>query len=326
MKRMQAGSTLRALAGVIAVSVSFAVAAQEYPVRPVRLIVPYATGGIVDLMARAISDGLSSRLKQPVVVEPRPGGNASIGTDAVARAEPDGHTLLLATLALTVTPHLNKVPWDPIQDFAGVAHVGIVANVAAAHPSLGVSDLRSFIALAKSRPGSINYVNAGNGSSPHVSAELLQQNTGITLTSINYKGIAPAITDFLGGAVQFGFFPFGTIAPHIRSGKAIALGIASPVRDKQFPNIPTMTEQGLGDSQVNSWFAVVVPKKTPRRIVQRLNNDINATLGDASVVARVETIGGTVIAGWTPQQTDQMIAEDFARWKKFTVTAGIEAK
>ena len=300
--------------------------AQGYPAKPVRIVVPYPAGGIVDLMARALSEGLQARLGQPIVVEPKPGADASIGTEAVARAEPDGYTLLMATLALAVNPNLSKVPWHPVNDFEGVVHVGVVANIAAATPSLGVKDMNSFIALARAKPAQINYVNPGNGSSPHVSAELLQQINGIKLTSINYKGIPPALPDFLAGTVPFGFFPFGTIAPHIRSGKAQAIGIASPVRHKEFPGLPTLAEQGYASSQVNSWYAIAAPKRTPAAVIDRLNKEINALLAEEATVARIEKVGGTVVAGWSPQQTTRMFADEYARWGEVARKAGLEAK
>jgi len=300
--------------------------AQSYPSKTVRIIVPYPAGGIVDLMARAVGDGLGAKLGQPVIVEPRPGADASIGTDAVAKADPDGHTVLMATLALAVNPNLSKVPWHPVNDFEGVAHIGVVANVAAVTPTLGVKDLKSFIELARSQPGKINYVNPGNGSSPHVSAELLQVVNGIKLTSINYKGIPPAMADFLAGTVPFGFFPFGTIAGQIRSGKAQAIGIASPIRHKQFPDLPTMAEQGFESSQVNSWYAIAVPKKTPRAVVERLNRDLNALLAEEETIARIDKIGATVIGGWTPAQTTKMFADEFARWADVAKKAGLTAQ
>lgn len=324
MKKRQFIATT--LACALAAAFAAPVAAQTYPSKHLRIVVPYPGGGIVDLMARSVAEPLSAKLGQQVIVENKPGANASIGTDAVAKSDPDGYTLLMATLAMTVNPNLNKVPWHPVNDFAGVAHMGVVANIAAVHPSLGVKDLKGFVALAKSKPKQINYVNPGNGSSPHVSTELLGQNTGIQLTSVGYKGIPPAIPDFLSGAVPFGFFPYATVATHIRSGKAVAIAIASPVRDKQFPDLQTMTEQGFEDSQVNSWYAFAVQKKTPKEIVERLNKEINAVLADPETVARVEKIGGTVIAGWTSAQTEKMFANDFARWAKFTKAAGIEAK
>jgi tripartite-type tricarboxylate transporter receptor subunit TctC len=300
--------------------------AQPYPTKPVRIIVPYPAGGIVDLMARALGDGLGAKLGQPVIVEPRPGADASIGTDAVAKAEPDGYTVLMATLALAVNPNLSKVPWHPVNDFEGVAHIGVVANIAAVTLALGPKDMKSFIELARSRPGQINYVNPGNGSSPHVSAELLQVVNGIKLTSINYKGIPPAIPDFLAGTVPFGFFPFGTIAGQIRSGKAQAIGIASPVRHKEFPELATMAEQGFESSQVNSWYAIAAPKKTPRAVIERLNRDLNAVLAEDETIARVDKIGGTVIAGWSAQQTTKMFADEFARWADVARKAGLAAR
>jgi len=300
--------------------------AQAYPSKPVRVIVPYPAGGIVDLMTRAVTDGLAPRLGQPVIVEARPGADGSIGTDAVARSEPDGHTLLMATLALAVNPHLSKVPWNPVSDFEGVAHVGVVANIVAVTPSLGVADLKAFVALARSKPGEINYMNPGNGSSPHVSAELLQQVNEIRLTSINYKGVPPAIPDFLAGAVPFGFFPFAVVAPHVRSGKAQAIGIASPLRHKQFPDLATMAEQGFETSQVNSWYAFAAPKKTPRAAIERLNRDINAVLAEEEAIARVDRIGGTVIAGWSADRTTRMIADEYARWAEVIRKSSLAAK
>ncbi len=311
---------------VVLLSLPCLALAQGYPSRPVRVIVPYPAGGIVDLMARALTEGLPARLGQPVIVESRPGADASIGTEAVARSEPDGYTLLMATLALAVNANLSKVPWHPVNDFEGVAHVGVVANIAAVTPSLGVKDMNAFIALARAKPGEINYVNAGNGSSPHVSSELLQQINGIKLTSVNYKGIPPAIPDFLAGTVPFGFFPFATIAPHVRSGKAQAIGIASPVRHKEFPNLPTLAEQGYASSQVNSWYAIAVPKKTPAAVIDRLNREINALLSEETTIARIEKVGGTVAAGWTPQQTTRMFADEYARWGEVARKAGLEAK
>jgi tripartite-type tricarboxylate transporter receptor subunit TctC len=300
--------------------------AQAFPSKPVRIVVPYPAGGIVDLMARAVSDGLAAKLGQPVLVESRPGADGSIGTEAVARAEPDGHTLLLATIAFAVNPHLSKVPWHPVNDFEGVAHMGEVANIAAVTPSLGVKDLKSLIALARGKAGELNYMNPGNGSSQHLSSELLQQVNDVRLTAINYKGVPPAIPDFLAGTVPFGFFPFGVIAPHLRSGKAQAIAIASQVRHKQFPEIPTMAEQGFASSQVNSFYAFVAPKKTPRAAIERLNRDLNAALALEDTAGRVDKIGGTVIAGWSAERTSRLIADEHARWALVIRKAGLEAK
>ena len=309
---------------VLAVT-SSAAGAQGFPNRTLKIVVPYPAGGIVDLMARSVTEGLSARLGQSVIVENKPGASSSIGTETVANAEPDGYTILLTTLAFAVTPNLVKVPWSVVDDFEGVAHMGVVANIVAVTPSLGPTDLASFVALAKSKPG-INYMNPGNGSSPHVSAELLQQVNDIKLTSVNYKGVPPSIPDFLNGTVPFGFFPFATIASHIRTGKARAIAIASPVRHKQFPDVPTMTEQGFKSSQVNSWYAFAVPKKTPRDVIDRLNKEFNAVLADPAVEAKVEKLGGSIVAGWTPEQTTRMFADESVRWAQVIKKAGIQAQ
>lgn len=309
-----------------ALTLAPAALAQAYPVKPVRVIVPYPAGGIVDLMTRAVTDRLSGKLGQPVVVEAKPGASTSIGTDTVAKADPDGYTLLMATLAFAVAPQITKVPWDPVKDFTGVAHMGVVANIVAVHPSLGVKDLKGLVALAKAKNGQLNYMNPGNGSSPHVSAELFQQVHDVRLTSINYKGVPTSIPDFLRGAVPFGFFPYSTIVAHVRSGKAVAIAIASPVRHKQFPDLPTMSEQGFKSSQVNSWYAFAAPKNTPAAIVDRLNKDINDILNDPETVTAVDRIGGTIVAGWTPQQTTQMFADEGKRWAGVIEKAGIKAQ
>ncbi len=322
---MKRATLIAACVGAALAAASSVAAAQSFPGKTIKIVVPYPAGGIVDLMARSVTEGLSARLGQPVIVENKPGASASIGAETVANSDPDGHTILLATLAFTVTPNLMKVPWHPVNDFEGVAHMGVVANIAAVTPSLGPKDMASFIALAKAKPG-INYMNPGNGSSPHVSTELLQQVNDIKLTSINYKGVPPAIPDFLNGTVPFGFFPFATIVSHIRAGKAQPIAIASPVRHKQFPDIPTMTEQGFKSSQVNSWYAFAVPKKTPRAVIERLNREFNAVLADPAVEAKTETLGASIVAGWTPEQTSTMFAEDFARWAQVIKKAGIKVQ
>lgn len=300
--------------------------AQAFPTKPIRVIVPYPAGGIVDLMARSVTDSLPGKLGQPVLVEAKPGASTAIGTEEVARAEPDGHVLLMGTLATTVAPHLNKVRWSAPTDFVGVAHMGVVANIAVVPTTLGVKDMKGLIELAKAKPGQLNYMNPGNGSSPHVSAELLLQNTGTKMVSVGYKGVPPSVPDLLSGAIHFGFYPYSTIVAQLKAGKAVGIAMSAPARDKQFPDMPTMAEQGFADSQVNSWYAFLAPRKTPAAVLERLNKAINEVLADPATVARVEKIGGTVVAGWSVAQTDKMIAEDSARWAKFTKAAGIEAK
>lgn len=298
--------------------------AQTFPTKPLRIIVPFPAGGIVDLMARTLNEKLAASLGQPVLVEARTGANGSLGTEAVARADPDGHTLVLATLSHVTSPALMKTTWHPVRDFAGVAVMGHVANVAVVHPGLPVKTLREFVDYAKAQPGKINYINGGVGTSQTMSTELLKRNVGIGLVGIGYKGFPPAIPDILAGQVQFAFIPFGVAAPHVASGKLRALAIAAPSRSRQFPELPTMAEAGFADSQVISWYAYLVPAATPKAVVARLNAEFLKALADPEVVARIEKIGGEPLPAGKPEEVDAMIARESERWTKLVQATGMK--
>lgn len=301
-----------------------AVQAQGFPSKPLRIIVPFPAGGIVDLMARSLNDKLAAGLGQPVLVEARPGANGSLATEAVAKAEPDGHTLVLATLSHVTTPALMRTPWHPTKDFAGVAMMGHIANLVVVHPDLPAKTLREFIDYAKSRPGKINYINGGAGTSQTMSAELLKRNVGIDLVGIGYKGFPPAIPDILAGQVQFSFMPFGVAAPHIRGGKLRALAVASPARSKLFPEVSTMAEAGYAESQVISWYAYLVPAATPRAVVVRLNAEFSKALADPEVIGRIEKIGGEPLPAGKPEEVDAMLMKELDRWTKLVQATGMK--
>ena len=298
--------------------------AQTFPSRPVRIIVPFPAGGIVDLMARAFSDRLAASLGQPVLIEARPGANGSLGTEAVARADADGHTLILATLSHAAYPALAKSPWHPSRDFAGVARIGHVANIALVAPDVPVRNLRELVEAARAQPGKINYVNAGTGTSQTLTIELLKRNTGIDLVGIGYKGYPPAIPDLINGQVQFAFVPFAVAAPQLRSGKLRGIAIAAPARSKQFPDLPTMAEAGYGDSQVISWYALLAPAATPRTVVMRLNAETNKALAESDVAGRIEKLGGEVLALLKPEEVDAMVAREHERWTKLVQATGMK--
>lgn len=298
--------------------------AQTFPSKPLRIIVPFPAGGIVDLMARSLNEKIAAGLGQPVLVEARPGANGSLGTEAVAKSDPDGHTLVLATLSHVTTPVLTKTPWHPTKDFAGIAIMGHVANVAVVNPDLPVKSLREFVDYARARPGKINFINAGAGTSQTMSAELFKRNAGLDLVGIGYKGFPPAIPDILSGQVQFSFMPFGVAAPHIRGGKLRALAVASPARSKQFPEVPTMAEAGHADSQVVSWYAYLVPAATPRAVVARLNAEFAKALADTDVIARIEKIGGEPLPAGKPEEVDAMLARELERWTKLVQATGMK--
>lgn len=300
------------------------VQAQGFPSKPLRIIVPFPAGGIVDLMARTLNEKLAAGLGQPVLVDARPGANASLGTEAVAKADPDGHTLVLATLSHVTTPALSMTPWHPTRDFAGVAVMGHVANVVVVHPDLPAKTLREFVDYAKARPGKLNYINAGSGASQTMSTELFKRNAGLDLVGIGYKGFPPAIPDILSGQVQFSFMPFGVAAPHIRGGKLRALAVASPARSKLFPEVPTMAEAGHADSQVISWYAYLVPAATPKAVVSRLNAEFAKALADPEVIARIEKIGGDPLPAGKPEEVDAMLARESERWTKLVQATGMK--
>ena len=300
------------------------VQAQSFPNRPLRIIVPFPAGGIVDLMARSLNEKLAAGLGQPVLVEARPGANGSLGTDAVAKSDADGYTLVLATLSHVTTPVLMKTPWHPTRDFAGVAVMGHVANVAVVNPALPVQTMKEFVEYAKTRPGRINYINGGSGASQTMSTELLKRNAGIDLVAIGYKGFPPAIPDILSGQVQFSFMPFGVAAPHVKSGKLRALAVAAPARSALFPDVPTMAEAGYADSQVVSWYAFLVPAATPRPVVARLNAEFARALADPEVIARIEKIGGEPLPAGKPEEVDAMLAKELERWTKLVQATGMK--
>jgi len=298
--------------------------AQTFPSKPLHIIVPFPAGGIVDLMARSLSDNLSAGLGQPVLVEARPGANASIGTEAVAKSEPDGYTMVLATLSHVTTPLLTKTPWNPVKDFAGVAVMGHVANIAVVNPDLPAKTLREFVEYARARPGKVNYINGGAGTSQTMSAELFKRNAGVDLVAVGYKGFPPAIPDILAGQVQFSFMPLGVAAPHVRSGKLRALAVAAPARSKLFPEVPTMAEAGYADSQVVSWYAFLVPAATPRPVIARLNAEFAKALADPGAIARIEKIGGEPLPAGKPEEVDAMLLREVDRWTKLVQATGMK--
>jgi tripartite-type tricarboxylate transporter receptor subunit TctC len=217
-----------------------------------------------------------------------------------------------------------QTPWHPLKDFAGVAMMGHVANIAVVNPEVPAKTLREFVDYAKTRPGKVNFINAGAGTSQTMSAELFRRNAGLDMVGIGYKGFPPAVPDILAGQVQFSFFPFGVAAPHIASGKLRALAIAAPARSRQFPDLPTMAEAGFADSQVVSWYAFLVPAATPKAIVARLNAEFAKALADPEVIARIQKIGGEPLPAGKPEEVDAMLAREFGRWTKLVQATGMK--
>ena len=263
-------------------AVPFAAGAQTFPSKPVRMVVPYPAGGGIDIMARQFAARFSPQWAQPVVVENRPGSSTIVGTEIVAKAPADGHTLLLTTDAsMSINPHLfAKLPYDPARDFAPVTMLVLLQQMLLATPSLGVSTVADLVKLAKTRPGSINYASYGSGSQPHLAGEMLKSTAGIDLVHIPYKGISLAVPAVAAGEVQLTFGGILTSMSFIKSGRVKPLAIGGTKRSPLLPDVPTFAEVGFPEVETHAWFALFVPAATPRPVVERINRDAVAIVND----------------------------------------------
>ena len=270
----------------------FAAPAQTgpYPNRPIRLIVPFPPGGSVDPLARVIGQEMSKSLGQQVIVDNRPGGNTVIGTDAVAKAPGDGYTLLLTASSHVTQPQLLQAPYDPIKDFVPVATLSTADMIMVAHPSVPANNVAELIALAKAKPGTLNYSSAGSGNPNHLAGELLNMMAGIKTTHVPYKGGAPAITDVVGGQVQFSYGSPIIVLPHIKAGKLKALGVSSPTRMGLLPQVPSISETVPG-YEVRIWYAMLAPAGTPKEAVAKLNAEVNRIMALPEVKERLDAAG-----------------------------------
>jgi len=297
--------------------------AQAYPSRPVRLIVPAPAGGGYDLTARLISQVLSERLGAPFIVDNRPGAGTNIGTETVVHAPPDGYTLLLVAAANAINATLyEKLNFNFIRDIAPVASIVGVPNVMVVHPSVSARTVPEFIAHAKANAGKLNMASAGNGTTPHLAGELFKMLTGVDMVHVPYRGGGPALTDLLGGQVQVYFGPMPPSIEHIRSGKLRALGVTSAGRSQALPDIPSVSDFVPG-YEASQWHGIGVPKNTPSEIIDKLNKEINAGLGDLKMKARLADLGGTPLVG-SPADFSRLIAEDTEKWAKVIKFAGIK--
>jgi tripartite-type tricarboxylate transporter receptor subunit TctC len=289
-------------------------AADDYPARAVRVIVPFAPGGGTDVVARILAQQLSQRFGQSFVVENRPAGSGIVGADFVAKAQGDGYTLLFAFSSLSSSAKLiSHLPYDPIADFAPVALATTSPLVVFLHPSVPASNLREFIAYAKANPGKLNYGSSGPGSSPHLATELFMSMAGIQMTHIPYKGIAPAITAQLADEVQMSFTPIAVGMPHAKAGRLRALASAGLKRSVAIPEVPTIDESGLPGFEVIGWWGMLAPSKTPRTVVNQLNREVRAAL-DVPEVRKSLVDQGMDPAGGTPEQFGALIRADMDKW------------
>jgi tripartite-type tricarboxylate transporter receptor subunit TctC len=298
--------------------------AQTYPTRPVRIVVGYPAGGVSDIYARLIGQWLSERMGQSFVIENRPGAAGTIGVESVVRAPPDGYTLLLTSANDAYNQYIySDVKFNYIRDIAPVANIALSAGIMAVNPSFPANSVSEFIAYAKANPGTVNFASAGAGSFQHVSGELFKMMTGVNMVHVPYRGGAPAVADLLAGQVQVMFEFVATTIEHVRNGGLRALGVTSARRLRALPEVPTVGEL-LPGFEASSWLGVAAPKQTPADIVERLNREINATLDDPKMKARIAELGAEVIPG-SAAAFARIIAEDTEKWGKVIRVAGIRA-
>src|SRR4051794_30428580 len=298
--------------------------AQTYPTHTVRLIVPFPAGGSNDVMARIIAPYLEQSLGQTVIVDNRPAAAGIVGTDAVAKAPPDGHTLLLVASSHTVTPALNsKLPYNTEKDFAPISLINTNAMIFFVNPQVPANTLAEFVVLAKKEPGKFNYASPGVGSQTHLTIELLSRRHGIKLVHIPYRGGAPATLAMLSNESQFTMLAPNVIFPHIESGKLRAIATGSPARHPRLPTVPTTAELGMPDLKAIQWVGVFTTAGTPKPIVDRLNGELNRIIRLPDVVAALEKQGVTP-TGSTPEQFKELISTEIAQWSEVVREANIQ--
>ena len=301
----------KVVVAVLALAPLGAQAQATFPSKPVRVIVPYPAGGIVDVVARVITDKLGAMWNQPIIVEARPGANSNIGTEAVAKAPADGHTWLITGPAITANPSLGiNANWDPKKDFTGLGVAAWSAAAVVVPANSPANTLKEFVALAKSKP--LNYGNPGSGSSIHLSTELFKQTAGINVQPIGYKGQPQIITDLLGGQLDMAFAATGLITQHVQAGKLKALGVIGRERLKQMPNVPTLIEAGYPEAGVMAWYSFLTRAGAPREVLERINADINKVLAMPDVQKLLQFEGGTVSPS-TAEEFGAFIRADVAR-------------
>ena len=313
------GVLVAALAMAVAAGPS--VAADDYPSRPIKLLVPFTPGGGTDLLARIVAQKMSENMGQPIVVENKPGGNTLVATEALVRAAPDGYTLLMQTNNLTANPTLykGKIDFDTVKDITPVAMVAGNPHVLVVNPSLPAKNLKEYIALAKAKPGSITFASAGSGTVNHLSGELLKELAGIDILHIPYKGSGSVMPDLLSGQVNSLFAAMPTVTGFIKEGKLRAIAVTTPQRFKGLPDVPTIAEQGYPGYDFSSWFGIIAPANTPKPIVDRLAAEVSKALKDPGVIDRLHDY---VIYGWGPQEFGTFIKADIDKTAKIIQKSG----
>jgi len=326
MTQFRAAVSVRLGAGLCAILFALCAYSQDYPSRPVRIVVPFAPGGPNDIIVRLVAQKLTEAWGQPVVVENRAGAGGNIGTDAVAKAAPDGYTLLsVGPGSLIINPLLGKVPYDTARDFAPVTLMARAPNALVAHPSLPANSVKELIALARLQPGRINYGSGGNGSTPHLAGALFAAMAGIELTHIPYKGTAPAMADLIGGQVQIAFLGIPTVLPHVKSGKLRVLAVTGKRRSPELSGVSTVDEAGVPGYELSPWYGLLAPAGTPLEIVARLATEVTKIVRAAGITEKL-AVQGAEVAGGSPEEFAAVIRADSLTWSRVVRDAGIRGE
>ena len=320
-----------ALGAVFAAGLGFAASAESvpsYPAKPIRLVVPFAPGGITDILARALGQRLAEAWGQQVVVENRPGANSQVGAEVVARAAPDGYTLMVsADTTFVMNPHLyGKVTYDALADFVPVSGLGISPQALVVHPGVPAVNVSGLVGLARTKPGELNYGTFGIGSSGHLNIELLQTMTGTKFTAVHYKGAAPALTDVIGGHIQMMIVSIGLVTQPWQAGQLKVLGFGSTARIAQFPDVPTIAESGLAGYEAASWYGLVAPHGTPREIVNKLSAETQRIFGDATFREKFLAPNMIFSIAGSPEEFAARIRTDYVKWGKVIKDANVKVE
>jgi len=314
---------LLALALTFAPLATVAHAAQSYPERPIRFVVPFAPGGSTDTLARSIGIKLAESMGQQIVVDNRSGGNGNIGMQIVADAPPDGYTIVLGYIAnLAIGPHLYaKLPFDPVKSFAPITLLAESPNILVAHPSLPVKNVKELIAYAKAHPGKLNFGSASVASVGHLTGIMLNQMAGIDMQHVPYKGSGQAVVDVVGGQIQLMFSGMSSVMPHVKAGRLKALAVTGAKRSPAVPDVPTIAESGFPGFSATAWYGVLAPAKTPKPIVTRLHDETVKALAQPDVKQRLESVGFEIVGG-TPEQFGAYIKTEIKKWEKVVKASG----
>ena len=326
VRRFNAFAALAVVAAATSLTAGFAttVAAQTYPSKPMRIIVPFPPGGPTDMVARAVGQKLQESWGQPVLVENRPGGSTIIGVDMVVKSPPDGYTLLLGSNSLALNRYLiAKVPYDVDRDIATVILVAKISNALVVHPSVPAHDLQQFIAYAKANPGKLTYGSTGQGTATHLFAELFSNMAGVQMVHIPYRGTGPAVIDLMSGQINLMFDSLSTVIANAKAGKVRVIGLTNSKRSASAPEMPTLHELGLTGYEATGWFGIAAPAKVPRDIIDRLNREIDSIIRQPDMAARLVQIGSDVVGG-SPEDFRTFIQAEAQKWGKVIRDANIK--